>query len=686
MADFSGLGFDSTLKLPIIPKTGDFIDIPGLKIGGSAITSSVAELNILDGVTATAAELNLLDGVTSTTAELNHLDGSSANLATFVLPASTTISSYGASLIDDANASAARTTLGLVIGTDVQAYDADLDNLSGMQSGASAALALLTSTEIAILDGATVSTAELNILDGVTSNASELNLVDGSSAGTIVNSKAAIYGSSGELNATTLQIAGVSISATAAEINVLDGITATTAELNILDGVTSTAAELNILDGVTATTAELNILDGVTSTAAELNILDGVTASTAEINKLDGVTATTAELNYVDVSTVGRGEGNKALVLDSNKDIRDIRNLIIDGDLTVGGTTTTINSTTVTIDDPIFTLGGDTAPSSDDNKDRGIEFRYHDGSAAKVGFFGMDDTDGRFKFIADATNSLEVFSGSVSDAEFRAVYVNSGGLVINSAQVTATAAELNILDGVTATTAELNILDGVTATAAELNILDGVTSTTAELNILDGVTATAAEINRLDITTEGLSEASKVVTADSSGVVEFQGDVNIGNGTAGKNLTIQAQSAIAFNSIKFAAGNGSAANVNSTRLLAITGEEEVSHASSANGSTAFNVVGVALEDGPTAASAAAKSASYLTGHPQVIEFDSGDAPSASGDNGKPVYLGTAGKAVMTAPSASGTKVIQVGFLLKHTPEFGNAFSVLFQPQFITANA
>lgn len=35
----------------------------------------------------------------------------------------------------------------------------------------------------------------------------------------------------------------------------------------------------------------------------------------------------------------------------------------------------------------------------------------------------------------------------------------------------------------------------ITATAAELNIMDGVTSTTAELNILDGVTATAAEIN-----------------------------------------------------------------------------------------------------------------------------------------------------------------------------------------------
>ena len=54
--------------------------------------------------------------------------------------------------------------------------------------------------------------------------------------------------------------------------------------------------------------------------------------------------------------------------------------------------------------------------------------------------------------------------------------VNTTALSLNGVAVTATAAELNIMDGVTATTAELNILDGVTATTVELNYVDGVTS------------------------------------------------------------------------------------------------------------------------------------------------------------------------------------------------------------------
>tara|TARA_R110002049_G_scaffold50439_3_gene143257 strand:- start:121 stop:939 length:819 start_codon:yes stop_codon:yes gene_type:complete len=75
--------------------------------------------------------------------------------------------------------------------------------------------------------------------------------------------------------------------------NVTGAITATQAELNLMDGVTATTAELNLVDGLTATTDELNVLDGVTATTAELNYVDGVTSNlqTQLDTKITGVTA-----------------------------------------------------------------------------------------------------------------------------------------------------------------------------------------------------------------------------------------------------------------------------------------------------------------------------------------------------------------------------------------------------------
>ena len=63
--------------------SGSSIVVPdgGLTFGSTAITSTGAELNILDGVTSTTAELNIMDGVTSTTAELNIMDGVTSTAA-----------------------------------------------------------------------------------------------------------------------------------------------------------------------------------------------------------------------------------------------------------------------------------------------------------------------------------------------------------------------------------------------------------------------------------------------------------------------------------------------------------------------------------------------------------------------------------------------------------------------------
>ena len=114
------------------------------------------------------------------------------------------------------------------------------------------------------------------------------------------------------------------------------------------------------------------------------------------------------------VFKVGNSEtAAEAMVIDNNKKVT------IKGDLQVEGTTTQVDSTVVTIDDPIFTLGGD-GTGIDDAKDRGIEFKWNSGGG-KVGFFGMDDTDNAFMYIPDASVSSEAYSGTLGNAKFGSV-------------------------------------------------------------------------------------------------------------------------------------------------------------------------------------------------------------------------------------------------------------------------
>ena len=230
------------------------------------------------------------------------------------------------------------------------------------------------------------------------------------------------------------------------------------------------------------------------------------------------------------------GSGATNIIIGSGTQTPNVQvtgSVIVDGDLTVGGTTTTINSTTVTIDDPVFTLGGDTAPSSDDNKDRGIEFRYHDGTSAKLGFFGYDDSTREFTAYVDATNTSEVFSGTLAPARFGTVYGNivTTSIDLGGTAITSTAAELNILDGVTSTAAEINKLDGFTGVVADLNYAKalkatGVTDT--EFDYLDGVTsAIQTQINSKQATITGAAttiddtdlSASRALISNSSGKV-----------------------------------------------------------------------------------------------------------------------------------------------------------------------
>jgi len=172
-------------------------------------------------------------------------------------------------------------------------------------------------------------------------------------------------------------------------------------------------------------------------TALGIAIGSDVQAFDAQLTDISGLTPGDGKFIIGDGSNFVTESGNtaRASLGLGTSDSPTFNGLTLSGNLIVNGTTTTINSTTTTLDDPIMTLGGDTAPASDDNKDRGIEFRYYTGGSAKLGFFGFDDSSGKFTFIPDATNTSEVFSGT------------AGTLVANlEGNVTGTVSSLSGLD------------------------------------------------------------------------------------------------------------------------------------------------------------------------------------------------------------------------------------------------
>ena len=225
----------------------------------------------------------------------------------------------------------------------------------------------------------------------------------------------------------------------------------------------------------------------------------------------------------------------------------DGANVTVAGDLTVNGTTTTVNSTTVTIDDPIFTLGGDSAPGSDDNKDRGIEFRYHTGSAAKVGFFGYDDSESAFTFIPDATNNSEVFSGTVGNV----IFGNITGTLQTAAQTNITS--VGALDGgsissgfgaidvgssaiTTSGTVTGGTLAGTLSTAAQGNVtsLGTLTTLTVDNVIINGTTiGHTSDTDLMTLASGGLTVAGTIegttITASTALVPDASGGADIGS-------------------------------------------------------------------------------------------------------------------------------------------------------------
>ena len=385
----------------------------------------------------------------------------------------------------------------------------------------------------------TATAAEINILDGVTSSTAELNILDG------VTSTAAELNILDGVTATTAEINILDgVTSTTAELNILDGVTSTAAELNILDGVTATTAELNILDGVTSTTAELNILDGVTSTAAELNILDGVTSSTAELNILDGVTSTTAELNILDGVTSTTAELN----------ILDGKAFLDEDDLSSNSATGIASQQSIKayVDAQVVSGSGisnvvqDTTPQLGGDLDvngNAIVSVSNGNIALTPNGSGLVRLDGN----VDIQSGEIVLknSGSVSNIKLYCESSNAHYTQLQSSAHSAYSGNVTLtLPAATDTLvgkATTDTLTNKTLTSPKINEDVAVTSTATELNILDGVTSTTAELNILDGVTSTTAELNIL-----DGVTATTAELNYVDGvTSAIQTQLDAKAAIA---------------------------------------------------------------------------------------------------------------------------------------------
>ena len=107
-------------------------------------------------------------------------------------------------------------------------------------------------------------------------------------------------------------------------------------------------------------------------------------------------------------------------------DVEIGNNLTVGGNLTVNGTTTSVNSTVITLDDPVIMLADNTSSATSDGIDRGVNFKWGNGTSVVDGFFGFDIQTQRFVFkpddSAETDSTNEDFTSPWGDVEFGNIY------------------------------------------------------------------------------------------------------------------------------------------------------------------------------------------------------------------------------------------------------------------------
>ena len=234
----------------------------GLTIGGTGVTSTASELNILDGVTSTATELNILDGDTSAT--------------------STTLAAADRIVVNDAG------TMKQVALSDLETFMEDaldtgtnLTTVGALNAGSiTSGFGTIDTGSSAITTTGLISGCSLDI-DDVLINGTTIGHTDDTDLMTVASGLLTV---AGEISVTTLDIGGTNVTSTATELNLMDGGTSA--------GTTAVAGGDGIVtnDGGTMRQTTVDTFD--TYLSATTKTLTNKTLTTPTISQINSTTIT----------------------------------------------------------------------------------------------------------------------------------------------------------------------------------------------------------------------------------------------------------------------------------------------------------------------------------------------------------------------------------------------------------
>jgi hypothetical protein len=208
-------------------------------------------------------------------------------------------------------------------------------------------------------------------------------------------------------------------------------------------------------------------------------------------------------------------------------------NVDIIGNLTATGGLTTIETTNLTVLDPIIRIGGTTPYIINDAKDRGIETLYFD-TSNKNSFFGMKNSTKRFVYYSNSTNTSEVISGTLGDIEIAGIYATSISLSSPATISGVSSIAVSTITGnptVTLNATNFTINSPIDISSYILTTSGGTIQANSGGLLLNGVSS--IQLN----TTSGNITTNTNVTLNNNKYIQY-GNSTIGSGSDGNTLTL----------------------------------------------------------------------------------------------------------------------------------------------------